>query len=237
MQNFNDPSSRFATLVARPPLVTTAARRNVSLIVLGQEDTVRGRVVIGGVQTQVLSLDGGRWRAHDRTIVEQAGQRRRIIDVGRRHYHTQGDAAPITQNVVFDSRFSPICRVGTAFFSPPQATGHMSHHPLATPTQCHASRRRGADTAPKSARKLRLSSIRRSGHKQFATRRTLAARHATARPSTECRASRLAKCDLKRACARPAHAKVVSAAEVRSPPTARQEFVSVLTCHHLINFS
>ncbi len=232
VSSLHHPSSGLPALVASHTLVSSAARRDMPPVALHQHHPLCRSVVISCIQTQMLRLFA-RWaRSHNCTVVDQLSQHRTIVDIGGGHQNAERNASTINQKVILDPRFTAICRVRSAFFFPLAVTARKCHHPLATPTQCHASRHRGADTGHGFAQRLQRASTLQNGHKRFATLRTPQARHATgSRPITHRewhqRSSGHRRVDDHRV-----RAMAGAEADTRSLPITRQELGGVFSSQH-----
>lgn len=124
VSSLNHPASGLSTLVAWPMLSAATARCDVPFIAFQQHHALRRGVVISRIQTQML-WRGAAWAwAHNRTVVEQLAQHRRVIDIGGGHKDTQGDSSAIDQNMVFYARFGAIRRV-RAGLCPPRRRAHV----------------------------------------------------------------------------------------------------------------
>jgi hypothetical protein len=226
------PPSRLPALVARQIRISSASRCDMPGVAPQHHHLVRRGVVISRIQTQMLRPFPVRTRSHHRTVINQLSEHRAIIDVRRCHQDAERNTSAINQNVVFHSRFSAICRVRAAFFFPPQVSARKCHHLIATPTRLNASHRRGADSWHGCVQRLRPVSILQSGHRRFATRRTLWARHARGNPPTAHKGWHPESAGHLCAGVRHARAEAVEEAAVRSLPIVGQELGGVFSCTH-----
>ncbi len=179
VSSLNHPSPCLPTLVAWQTLIAPTARCDMSFIAFQHHHAMRRGIVIRRIQTQMLWFSGaGAW-SHNRTVVEQLVQHRRVVNIGGGHKDAQRDSSAIDQDMVFNARFGAIRRVRSGLFSPPQATARKCRRHFAIPTRLNVSHRSGANTWHGSAHRPRRASTLRNGHKRFATGRTLVAAHAT----------------------------------------------------------
>ncbi len=233
MQSLNHPATSFAAWMKWQRFIAPVLRRDVPFVVLAQHNFVRGSIIIGRIQAQMVRLIGC-WLRTDNDLISQQGlQHWSIVDVRRRDDDRQRNSATVAQNMVFHASFSAIRRVGAAFFSPPTVTAHKCHHLLATASQCRGAGRRDINSVATCLQTPRRAPIRRSDHRRSATGRTLWASPATAHPSRECRAWRPEVLDHQHGCARPSCATVPAELKFRAPPTSHQVLFAVLACPHL----
>jgi len=232
VSSLHHPASGLPTLMAGQALISATARCDMPLIPLQQHDPLRRGIVVSRIQTQMLRPLPTRTRSHHRTVIDQLAEHRPIVDVRRCHQHAQGNTSTINEQMVFHPRFTAVCRVRAAFFSPPAATAHKCHHPLASPTQLNASHRRGADTWHGFVQRLRHVSIRQSGHRRFAMGRTLWARRATGSLPTAHKGWHPGSGDHLCAGVRRVRAQAVEEAVVQSPPIIGQELDGVFSFKH-----
>ena len=211
MQPLDHPTTRLSSRMQGPVLIASRPWRDVSLVVLAPENGSGWLVVKGGVQTQMLYRGSTRLRSDNDLMVQQLGQRRAIIDIGRRHHDRQRHPATITQNVVFHPGFGAIRRVGAAFFFPPSANERRCRQPLAIASQCLSCDRTDAGNVARCLQRRRPVPIQRSGHKQFDGGRTLWAWRATERLSKGCKAYRRGVCDHQCVCDRHDNAAAAAA--------------------------
>lgn len=175
----NYPSSGLPTLMAGQTRIASTARRDVPFIACQQHHAMRRSIVICGIQTQML-WRGAAWTwSHNRTVVEQLTQHRRVIDISGCHKNAQRDSSAVYQHMVFDARFGAIRRIRSGFFFPPPASARRCRRHFAIPIRLNVSHRKGASTGHGFAHRPQRASTRQSGHTRSAMGRTLWATHAT----------------------------------------------------------
>ena len=229
VQPLDHPTMRFPAWMYGRVFVASLAWRDMSLIVLAPDHFSCRSVIKCRIQTQMLRLLQARLGSYGYVIAQQRTQHRPVIDIGGGHDDRKRHAASVTQNMVFNPRFGAICRIWTAFFSPPAASAHRCRHRLAIASQCRGVGRRDRGSVARCLQRRQPVPIQPDGHKPFDEARTLWAWRATAHPSRECRASRQGVGDQRRVC--DLHDSVVVAvAELRfrSPPTDHQVLFWVL---------
>ncbi len=233
MSSLHHPASCLPTWMQGQARITSASRCDMSLVTFQHHDPMRGRVVIGRIQTQMLwRCRAWTWSDH-RTVIEQLVEHRRIVNIGGRHKDAQWNSSAINQNMVFDAGFGAIRWVRPSLFSPPPATSHRCRRQIAIPSRLNASHRRGANTWHGSARILRRASTLQSGHRRSARDRTLWARHATDNPPITHRGWHQGSSDHRSEGVR--HVRVAGWEEAasRPPPTSHQELVWVFSYRQL----
>lgn len=230
------PSSRFASRMQPQAFFSPFAWSYMALIILFHHNPVRWRVVEGCIKAQVLWMLDGWARPYHCIVIDQFGQHRSIVYIRSRYYYTQRHSSSITQNVVFYSWFCAICGIGAVFFFPPQATSHRFHQQIATPTRLSASSHTSASTRPRFARRRRLVSTPKIGHRQSARDRTLSALSAKGHQSTGCGAYHRVASDPTSEDVRRAQVVVKAAAVFRSVPKDHRVLVLVLAFQHFIRF-
>ena len=232
VSSLHHPPPCLPTRMAGQARISSAARGNVPAVAFQQHHAMRRSIVIGRIQTQVLRLSAQRARSHNSAVAQQLVQHRSIVDIRRRHKDTQGNTSAINQQMILYPRFTAICRVRTAFFSPLQVRARKCRHLIAIPTQCHASYHRGADTWHGFAQRLQPASTLQNGHRRFATLRTLRATRATGnQPITH---REWHQESIGRLCGddRRVRAMAVEEAGTRPLPIAHQELAGVFSSQH-----
>ena len=229
VQPLDHPTMRFPTRMDRRVFIAPLAWRDVALIVLAPHNFTCRSIIKSRIQTQMLRVLLARLGSYGHLIAQQRTQHRPVIDIGSRNDDRKRHAASVTQNMVFNPRFGAICRIWTAFFSPPAANAHRCRHRLAIASQCRGVGRRDRGSVARCLQKHQPAPIQPDGHKRFDEARTLWAWRAMGHPSRECRASRQGVGDHRHVCAR--HDSVVAGVgelRFRSPPTDHQVLFWVL---------
>jgi len=235
VSSLNHPAACLPTRMQGQARIASTTRCDVCLVAFQHHDPVRWGVVIGRIQTQMLWPARARTWSDNRTVTNQFGEYRRIVNIGGCHQDAQRNSSAIDQHMVFNSGFGAISRIRPGLFSPPRATARRCRRHFAMPTRLHVAHRRGANTWHGFAHIPRHASTLRSGHTRSATGRTLSARHATDNPPITHRGWHPGSGGHR--CVGGRHIRVADwvGAAFRSPPTSHQEFVVGFASRQLTN--